>query len=96
MAGEGIVGLVRAFISAGGRNVLASLWSVASESTAELMRRFYWYLETGQPKDQALRSAQLELLGGPIEIEKQGGQITELDARHPFFWAAFELIGDWR
>ena len=41
MGGEGLVGLTRAFQYAGARSVLASLWSVADESTGELMKRFY-------------------------------------------------------
>ena len=40
VAGEGVVGLTRAFECAGARTVLVSLWSVGDESAAELMRRF--------------------------------------------------------
>jgi CHAT domain-containing protein len=39
MGGEGLVGLTRALEYAGARSVLASLWSVADETTAALMRR---------------------------------------------------------
>ena len=77
--GEGLVGLSRAFQYAGARSVLASLWSVSDESTADLMQRFYRYLEEGKTKDAALRSAQMDALSA-----------------HPFHWASFELIGDWR
>jgi CHAT domain-containing protein len=64
---------------------LASLWSVADESTAELMKRFYGYLKSGRSKDEALRQAQLDLIKDPSARYS-----------HPFHWAAFELIGDWK
>jgi len=86
MGGEGLVGLTRAFEYAGARSVLASLWGVADETTAELMKRFYSYVKAGQTKDAALRRAQLELIRGAV-----GHQ-----ASHPFYWAAFQLNGDWR
>ncbi len=84
-AGEGLIGLTRAFQYAGARSILASLWSVSDRSTAELMRRFYTRLRAGQPKDGALQQAQRELLhnGDP-------------KVAHPYHWAAFELIGDGR
>jgi CHAT domain-containing protein/Tfp pilus assembly protein PilF len=84
MGGEGLVGLTRAFQYAGARSVLASLWSVSDESTARLMTSVYRHLKAGQTKDEALRLAQVEA------IRSRGG-----DA-HPFHWAAFEMIGDWR
>ena len=83
MGGEGLVGLTRAFQYAGARSVLASLWSVSDESTADLMKRFYTYLKAGKTKDEALRAAQVELIQGAT-------------AAHPFHWAAFQLVGDWR
>jgi len=93
LAGEGMVGLTRAFQYAGARTVLASLWSVADASTAELMARFYAHLKAGQSKDEALRDAQVELLTGPIR-SLGSAEPLELDASHPFHWAAFELFGD--
>jgi CHAT domain-containing protein/Tfp pilus assembly protein PilF len=84
MGGEGLVGLTRAFQYAGARSVLASLWGVADYSTARFMKRFYGYLRGGKTKDEALRAAQID------QIRKKGG------SSHPFFWAAFELNGDWR
>jgi CHAT domain-containing protein len=47
------------------------------------MRSFYDHWGRGVPKAEALRRAQLELLGRPATSA-------------PFYWAAFELIGDWR
>ena len=88
-AGEGLLGLTRAFQLAGARSVLASLWRVSDDSTATLMRRFYQLLAAGRPKAEALRAAQLDLITGAAT----GGRGAEL--AHPFHWAAFELVGDW-
>jgi CHAT domain-containing protein len=83
LAGEGLLGLTWAFQYAGARSVLASLWEVSDASTAELMRRFYGYLRGGAAKAEALRRAQLALLRRPATSA-------------PYFWAAFQLTGDWR
>ncbi len=83
LSGEGMIGLTRAFQFAGARTVLASLWAVSDRSTAKLMPRFYARLRDGLPKDAALREAQRALAAEPATA-------------HPFHWAAFELVGDWR
>lgn len=80
--GEGIAGLSRAFQWAGARSVLASLWTVPDDSTADLMKAFYEALGRGLPRDEALSEAQRT-------IRSRGG-----DAAHPYFWAAFALLGD--
>ena len=95
MGGEGLVGLTRAFQYAGARSVLATLWSVADETTASLMKRFYGHLRAGRSKDAALRQAQLDLIRGTIVVQDEETR-TRLDASHPFYWAAFQLNGDWR
>lgn len=85
MGGEGMLGLTRAFQFAGARSVLAALWNVEDGSTAELMRRFYTHANAGEAKAEALRAAQLEMIrGGDPKLS------------HPFFWAGFQLYGDWR
>jgi CHAT domain-containing protein len=68
---------------AGARRVVASLWQVDDESTAELMKRFYRAMlkERRRPAD-ALRMAQLEL-----------SQDRRWSA--PFYWAGFVLQGEW-
>ncbi|HQR31802.1 MAG TPA: CHAT domain-containing protein [Blastocatellia bacterium] len=82
--GEGIVGLTRGFMYAGAPRVAVSLWSVNDRSTADLMKQFYEaMLAKGQRPAEALRSAQLELLK-----QKQW--------QSPYFWAAFELQGEWK
>ncbi len=84
LKGEGLIGLARGFMYAGARGVLASLWSVDDESTAELMTRFYRaLLKERQPPAAALRTAQLELARTPRWAS-------------PFHWAGFVLQGDWR
>lgn len=79
--GEGLIGLTRAFQYAGARSVAATLWKVDDDITAELMIRFYHHLESGRAKDEALRAAQVEVLK---------------DVPGPYYWAAFQIIGDWR
>jgi CHAT domain-containing protein/tetratricopeptide (TPR) repeat protein len=83
--GEGLVGVTRAFMVAGAQRVVASLWSVDDSATAELMKRFYEEM-LGPAKRSpaaALRSAQLALR------EKRAWA-------SPYYWAAFQLYGDWR
>lgn len=92
--GEGIIGLTRAFQYAGARSVLASLWRVEDEATAELMQRFYRHLRTGKAKDEALRAAQLELIRRPLRVPDGRGGWTERNAAAPYFWAALQLVGD--
>ena len=86
VGGEGLIGLTRAFQYAGARSVVASLWSVVDEATADLMVRFYRNLRAGQPKAEALRAAQVEGIRSRDD---------PADAA-PFFWAAFQVYGDWR
>ena len=92
MGGEGLVGLTRAFQYAGARSIVASLWSVADESTPELMKHFYGYLKAGEMKDEALRHAQIDFIHEP----GFAGLKSKLSIAHPFYWAAFQLIGDWK
>jgi len=105
--GEGFVGLARAFRRAGARSVVASLWNVSDKGTAILMQRFYAHLKDGLPKDEALRAAQIDLIRGPASGSRAGwgprrgvkvlsrsdGTPASLSA--PYYWAGFELLGDW-
>jgi len=82
--GEGMVGLTRAFMYAGAPSVVVSLWSVSDMSTAALMGEFYKNLIKNKlSKTEALRKAQLTLM-------------SDVKYAHPFYWAPFVLIGDWR
>lgn len=87
LGGEGLIGLTRAFQYAGARSVVASLWNVRDQATSELMLRFYSHLRSGLPKDEALRAAQVELIQGPVNGK---------DLSAPFYWAAFQIYGDWK
>lgn len=90
MGGEGLVGLTRAFHHAGARSVLASLWAVSDKSTARLMRSFYRHVTAGESLDESLRTAQLELMHHSPGAGGAGRW------SRPFYWAAFQLSGDWR
>ena len=87
-AGEGVMGLRRAFQVAGVRTVIMSLWAVEDGATRAWMEALYRarlgdYLET----PDAMRQASLAL----IRERKAQGLST-----HPFYWAAFVAAGDWR
>jgi CHAT domain-containing protein len=82
--GEGLIGLTRGFMYAGASSVIASLWKVDDEATAELMKRFYTNMLQGHMTPAAaLRAAQ-----NSIRQEPQW--------RSPYFWAAFTLQGEYR
>jgi CHAT domain-containing protein len=81
--GEGILGLTRAFFYAGARNVTVSLWNVNDSATATLMKVYYQNLNRGLANSAALRQAKLALLRG-----------KDAAWRHPYFWAAFVLVGE--
>ena len=93
--GEGLLGLTQAFQYAGARSVLASLWRVQDDSTAELMVRFYRNLRAGNSKAEALRAAQLELIRGAVSVQSDSGASSPRDFSAPYYWAAFQLYGDW-
>ncbi len=94
--GEGLISVTRAFQYAGARSVAATLWNVDDAVTAELMVRFYRHLKAGRSKDAALRAAQLELISEPLRVPGEDGEMREIDASAPFYWAAFQLTGDWQ
>lgn len=79
---SGITSLVRAFLIAGARSAVASLWSADDVFTTALMRRFYAQLSTGADRASALRNAKLEML------ERFGDQAV------PYYWAGFKMVGD--
>jgi len=81
--GDEQLGLSRAFLAAGATSLVISLWPVEDNATNELMQRFYQHLLQGESKVQALRTAQCSLL-----------HQTESMYVHPYFWAAFRLVGD--
>ena len=88
--GDELLGLMRAFLSAGAASVALTLWAVEDHSTARLMEAFYRKMAEGHTKGEALRNAQLQFLRQPGEF---WGKQSEYYA-HPYFWAPFFLVGD--
>jgi CHAT domain-containing protein len=84
--GEGVIGLSRAFIYAGAKNLIISLWKVSDVSTTAEMTYFYSHLLKEYPKldrnirfSEALRRAKLDMINSKYS--------------HPYFWSPFILIG---
>ena len=86
----------------GAKAVIASLWSVSDQSTAALMRRFYeiWTTHAGMSKVEALKQAQMALLREEVKPEgveaAVGASSPPESFAHPYYWAPFILIGNWR
>jgi CHAT domain-containing protein len=59
--GEGTLGLTRAFLLAGSRSVVSSLWDVEDEAASRFMDLFYAGLRQGLPRDESLRQARRRL-----------------------------------
>lgn len=81
--GEGVYGLRRALVLAGAKSQLVSLWKVNDIATEQLMGEYYRHLKQGEGRAQALRSAQTMLR-------------SNLATAHPYYWAPFIPVGDWR
>ncbi len=81
--GDEVLGFTRSFLSAGTSTLLASLWPVSDAATETLMTTLYDDLAKGESVQDAMRDAQRAVLANP-------------ETAHPFFWAPFNLIGNWR
>ena len=81
--GEGTLSLGRAFTFAGCRSVLMSRWLANDRATADVLGRFYRYLDDGFAKSAALRRAKLDYLATADPL-----------TTHPYFWAGLALSGD--
>ncbi len=80
---KAILGLAGIAVKAGARSTVASLWSVDDQATSLLMTKFYQELANSKiTKSEALRRAQLAVL-------------NQDEFKHPYFWSAFVLIGNW-
>jgi len=83
VTGEGLEGLTRAFMYAGARRVVVSLWNVNDKATAALMQRLYMgMLRSNKTPAAALRAAQIEML-------------RTRQWQSPYFWAPFVMQGEW-
>ena len=75
---------MRGFLYAGARSLLLSLWSVSDESTVALMKEFYkQLLQENMTPSAALRLAQM------TQMQKKSRQ-------SPYYWAGFQLQGEWK
>lgn len=109
---DDFVGLTRAFMFAGVPSVVGSLWKVADDSAVALMTAFFTnWKQKGMNKAEALREAQLAMIRGDVKlgmVVRGPGGVAQVDAgkvqagmetnlgRHPYFWAPFVLIGDYK
>jgi CHAT domain-containing protein len=78
--GEGVSGLTSAFLHAGARCVLATLWNINDRTSAEIMGHFYDFLSRGKSPEEALQLAKVRMI--------------RTDHNHPFYWAGFVLKGN--
>jgi CHAT domain-containing protein/Tfp pilus assembly protein PilF len=82
-SGQGVYGLRRALVIAGAESQLMSLWPISDLATRDLMIAYYKRLKAGEGRSEALRQVQLGLL-------------KDRERSHPFYWASFIQLGDWR
>lgn len=82
---EGLYGLQRGIQVAGARSVLTSLWPVDDQATTDWMLRYYRHLTAGVSRADALVAVQREFRDHPNTAW-----------RDPYFWAGWQLVGDWR
>ena len=85
--GEGVYGLQRSLAVAGARSTLLSLWKVDDAATLEFMTRFYKRLKAGEGRAEALAVTQKEF---------RAGIPGKPEWKEPYYWAAWQLVGDWR
>lgn len=78
---EGVVGIARAFMGAGARSVLVSLWAIDDEATLEFMRSFYHHLVKGRSACKSLNQA--------VKSLRESDKYSDVK-----YWAPFVLIGD--
>ena len=82
LGGEQLAGLAQAFLLAGVKSLVVSLWSVDDLATSVLMAEFYRARMAGSDKGQALVEAMAAVKSRP-------------EWSHPYFWGPFVLMGDW-
>jgi CHAT domain-containing protein len=93
ITGDGVAGLSRAFIIAGTPSVLVSLGNVDDVMTEYQMNLFYKEYLGGATKARALRNAQLKTVDF---MEKGFPQAGSRIRANPRYWAAFQMIGEYK
>ena len=78
---EGVVGIARAFLGAGARSVLVSLWAIDDKGTLQFMKHFYQHLLEGQSASMSLNQA--------MKCMRESNNFSDVR-----YWAPFVLIGD--
>ena len=78
---EGVVGIARAFMGAGARSVLVTLWAIEDEATLDFMKKFYYHLNEGKSASESLDQARKYL--------RESDTFNKVKQ-----WAPFVLIGD--
>ena len=81
LKGEGVVGIARAFLAAGARSVLISLWAIDDEATMVFMKNFYQRLKEGKTASVAVHQT--------MKCLRESERFSEMR-----YWAPFQLIGD--
>lgn len=81
--GEEVLGFTRSFLAAGASGLVVSLWPVSDSATELLMSTLYAELAAGVDLQMAMQRAQLAVMSNP-------------ETAHPYYWAPFNLIGNWR
>ncbi|HKB14563.1 MAG TPA: CHAT domain-containing tetratricopeptide repeat protein, partial [Planctomycetota bacterium] len=97
--GEGVESMARAFLYAGARGVVGSVWEVEDKAGAETMEAFYgrWFGKNLSPAE-ALHQSKLALrrstqTRGVAGLASRAEAAPGLESGHPFFWAPFLYIG---
>ncbi|XP_067028300.1 tetratricopeptide repeat protein 28-like [Acropora muricata] len=81
LKGEGVVGIARAFLAAGARSVLVTLWGIDDEATMVFMKSFYQHLKDGKTASAAVQQS--------MKFLRESEKYSEMR-----YWAPFQLIGD--
>lgn len=84
LEGEGVYDLSRAFLTAGSKSVISSMWEIDDQSSSEITTSFYEQIRKGKSKSNALRLAKLNYLDN----------VTSDRERHPYYWAGLVAIGN--
>ena len=81
LKGEGVVGIARAFLAAGARSVLVSLWALDDWAAMIFMKRFYQHLKEGKTVSVAVHQS--------MKYFRESRRFSKMK-----YWAPFQIIGD--